>query len=241
MKDIVKILLATLPIYILIGVIIWFIFGGDKFTKQDMMNELNQRDSTISQMIKIVGDQQKLVIDHTNRQYTPFVLNNSNDEQFVKLRDELKDLNIKMKNLNSSYELAITAFGVGKTEIVKVHDTLDLYTFKDSSAHLTLDGKVDTKSGMMEYNYEYNANYSLYSYKYKKSFFKRPELRLKITSDDPNNKISAKTFTVKPPREIVSIGVGVGGSMIYIDNKVKFAPSITLGVYKSLYTFRTKR
>jgi hypothetical protein len=94
---------------------------------------------------------------------------------------------------------------------------------------------------MLDYEYTYTANYKLFSYEYKKNIFKSPELRLKIISDDSTNTIKAQTFNVKIPREIVSIGAGIGASLIFDDNQLKLRPAIHVGIFKPIITFRTKR
>jgi hypothetical protein len=104
---------------------------------------------------------------------------------------------------------------------------------------LKLKGVIDLRSGEMAYNYTYSAKYSIYSYDYKKNIFKRPELRLKLVSDDSTSNITAQTFNVKAPREIVSIGAGIGASVIY-DNGFKIRPAIQIGIFKPIFTFRTK-
>jgi hypothetical protein len=217
---------------------LYFLFSkGDKLTPQDVLNQLNQRDSTIS---KIIDKQGRLVIEHTNREYSPIVLQSSNEPEFVRLREELKSLGIKMKDLNSSITFIDQKIDSGKVKVVRVNDTLDVYAFADSTKkNLKLKGVIDLRSGEMAYNYTYSAKYSIYSYDYKKNIFKRPELRLKLVSDDSTSNITAQTFNVKAPREIVSIGAGIGASVIY-DNGFKIRPAIQIGIFKPIFTFRTK-
>ena len=235
MKEIGKMFLLTLPVYAVIFFLLW---DKDKFTTKDLMHELNQRDSIISQMVNSKGEK---VITHTNREYHPFVIQNSNDAEMVELRNQLKDLGIKVKDLKSAIELQAQASGSGQAQLIRVSDTLDTYEFADTTGkHLKINGKVDVFNGLMDYNYTYNANYKIYSYDYKKNLFKRPELRLKIVSDDPSNTIKAKTFTIKPPREVVSIGVGIGAGAFYNNGQIIVRPSLQIGLYKSIYTFRTK-
>lgn len=235
MKEIGKMFVLTLPAYLIIFFMFW---DQDKFTTKDFINQMNQRDSIISEIINTKGEKE---ITHTNREYNPIVIQNSNDPEMVKLREDLKDYNIQIKDLKYSIELLTQASGSGEAQLLKVSDTLDTYTFQDTTGkHLKIKGKVDVFNGMMDYDYTYSANYKLFSYEYKKKFFKRPELRMKIVSDDPSNNISAKTFTIKPPRDIVSIGAGLGAAVIYDDGKVKVRPAITISVYKPIYTFRTK-
>ena len=125
--------------------------------------------------------------------------------------------------------------------MIRVNDTLDTYTFSDSSKHLSIDGTVDVFNGLMDYKYSYRSTYSIASYKYKQGLFKRSELRLKVISDDPNNNIKAQTFTVSPPRDLFSVGVGLGASAVYDDGQIKVRPSIHVGFYKSIYTFKSKK
>lgn len=235
MKEILKLFVLTLPIYLVIFFLLW---GGDKFSSKDLMRELNQRDSIISQMINDRGEK---VITHTNREYHPFVIKNSNDAEMVELRSQLRELGIKIKDLKSAIEIQAEASGGGKTELVRVSDTLDTYSFADStSKHLKLNGTVDVFNGLMDYEYTYSANYDIIAYDYKAKLFKKPELRLKIISDDPSNNIKAKTFTVKPPRDIISIGAGIGGAVFYDSGNIKVRPAIQIGIYKPIYTFRSK-
>lgn len=236
MKEILKLLILTIPAYI----IIFFLWPkNDKFTAKDLMKELNQRDSIIS---KRIDDKGRLVIEHTNREYVPFTIKNSNEPEFVELRSELASLGIKLNDLKSAYTIQSNATGQGKTEIIRVSDTLDTYSFNDTTGkHLKINGTVDVKSGQMDYNYSYKSTYKIFSYDYKKNFLKRPELRLKIVSDDPSNDIQAQTFSIKPPREIVSLGVGIGGSLVFDDNKLKIRPSLQIGLYKPIFTFRSKK
>ena len=236
MKEILKSFLVTLPIYV---IVFFLLYDRDKITPHDIINQLNQRDSIISQMI---DNQGRLVTTHTNREYTPFVIQNSNAPEMVELRKELKNLGIKIKDLNSVVQLSSQASGAGVTEVIRVPDALDTYSFQDTTGkHLKQSGRVDVVNGMMDYKYTYSSNYSIYSYDYKKNIFKKPELRLKIISDDSSNTIKAKTFTINPPRDIISIGGGIGVSGIYDNGKIKFRPSIHIGIYKALYTFRTKK
>jgi hypothetical protein len=237
MKDLLKSIIPQVPIYILIIYLMWFFSDKDKLSAADVLNQLNQKDSIISQMI---DDQGRLVLSHTNRQYSPMVIQNSNDPEMVELREELKSLGISLNDLKSAVNIKTQATGNGETEIVQLTDTLDVYSFKDSTKHIKIAGLVDVKNNKLNYNYTYSAEYKLFSYDYKKKFWKRPELQLKLISDDPSNKIQMQTFTVKPPREIVSIGVGIGAAFYYADGKFGVAPAITVGIFKPIYTFRTK-
>jgi hypothetical protein len=237
MKNFLRMMLATLPIYI----VLYFLFFYQKkqLTPNDVINQLNQRDSIIS---KSFDKQGRLIIDHTNREYNTTVIEKSDDAEMVKLREELKNMNIKVKDLKFAIDLQSEAIGNGQVQIVRLNDTLDTYVFSDTTGkHLKLKGKVNTKSNMLDYEYSYSANYKLFSYEYKKNLFKTPELRLKIVSDDSSNTISAKTFNVKTPREIVSIGAGIGASLIYDNNQVKVRPAIQIGIFKPIITFRSKK
>jgi heme-binding NEAT domain protein len=234
MKEFLKMFVLTLPVYILL----FFLFTRqDKLTPQDVINQLNQRDSIISKMIDKQG---RLVVEHTNREYSPIILKTSNEPEFVQLREELSRLGIKMKDLNSSITLVDEKIGSGETKIFKVNDTLDVYSFADTTKkNLKLKGVINLKNGDMFYDYTYSAKYSILSYDYKKNIFRRPELRLKIVSDDSTSNIKAQTFNVKTPKEIVSIGAGIGASVVY-DNGFKVRPAIQIGIFKSIITFRTK-
>jgi hypothetical protein len=241
MDDTSRILLTQIPLYVIIIIlaVLFFIFrGGDGISYKDIMEQMNQRDSIISQMIDAQG---RLVIEHTNRQFSPYIIQNSNDPQFAQLRRDLEELKINQKDLKAAIRLNAVASGEGATKIVL--DTLETYTFNDttSSKFLKLEGLIDLKKDSLKYDYTYTANYNIYSYQYKKKFWKRPEMRIKLVSDDPSNQIRMQTFTVKPPLEVVSIGVGLGASFYYTGGEVGIAPSITIGVYKPIYTFRTKK
>lgn len=236
MKEIVKMFILTLPVYVALFFLFW---GNDELSKEDFLKMEAQKDSIISEVINAKGEK---VITHTNREYHPFVIQNSNDAEMVELREQLRDLGIKIKDLKSAVEIQTQASGSGQAQLVRVSDTLDTYEFSDSTGkHLKISGKVDVFNGLMDYDYTYNANYKLFSYDYKKNFFKRPELRLKIVSDDPSNDIKAQTFSITPPRDIISIGAGIGASAVYDDGVIKVRPAIQVGLYKSIYTFRTKK
>ena len=236
MKDFLKMLLITLPLYIMI----YFLFsnGNKGLSSEDLINQLNQRDSVISKMIDKQG---RLVIEHTNREYAPIVIKNSNEPEFVQLREQLKLLGIKVGDLNSAITIVDQKLDSGKVKVVRVNDTMDVYAFADSTKkNLKLKGLIDLRSGDMTYDYSYTAKYSIYSYDYKKNVFKRPELRLKIVSDDSTSNIQAQTFNIKAPREIVSIGAGIGASLTY-DNGFKIRPAIQVGIFKPIITFRSKK
>ena len=236
MKDFIKPLIITLPIYV---ILFFLIFGkNDKFSPKDLMKELNQRDSIIS---KRIDNQGRAIIEHTNREYVPFTIQNSNDAEMVALRSELASLGIKLNDLKSAIVITTTSSGKGEVQVVKISDTLDRYAFADTTGkHLKLSGEVDTKNGKMSYNYTYSAKYNLISHNVKPNVFKRPELRLTIVSDDPNSNITAQTFNIKPPKDIASIGVGVGASVLY-DNTFKIRPTIQVGLYKPILTFRKRK
>lgn len=241
MNDTSKILLTQIPLYIIIIIFAILYFtskGGDEISYKDVVNQMNQKDSIISQIIDAQG---RLVIDHTNRPFNLSILKDSDNEQFRTLRNELKSVNLKVDDLKSAIKIQSESSGVGKTKIIR--DTIDRYVFNDttSSKFLKLKGTIDLKKDSMEYDYTYTANYSIYSYEYKKKFWKRPEMRIKLVSDDPSNKIKMQTFNVKPPREIVSIGVGFGASVYYANGSFGVAPAITIGIFKPIYTFRSKK
>jgi predicted RND superfamily exporter protein len=237
MSNFLKMMLATLPIYVVLFFL--FFYSKEKLTPNEVINQLNQRDSVIS---KSFDKQGRLILEHTNREYNTTVIEKSDDAEMVKLREELKNMNIKVKDLKSAIDLQTEAMGKGQVQIVRLNDTLDTYTFSDTTGkHLKLKGKVNTKSNMLDYEYTYSANYKLFSYEYKKNVFKTPELRLKIISDDSSNTIKAQTFNVKTPREIVSIGAGIGASLIYDNNQVKVRPAIQVGIFKPIITFRSKK
>lgn len=235
MKDILKNIIPNIPIYILL----FFLFFGktDDISKKELIKQLNQRDSIIS---KVVDAQGRLAIEHTNREFTPYVIKTSQREDFVNLRKDLASLGVKVDNLQSAYKISTESNDSIEVKIVRDTIYKDLYHFMDSTKHLSIDGSVDISKNSLEFDYTYRANYDIYSYKYKQGLFKRPVMRLKIVSDDPNVDLSAQTFSVKPPQELFSIGVGVGGALCYRRGRVQVAPAITLGVYKSIYTFRTK-
>ena len=237
MKEILKTFIPQIPIIIVVLLLMWMM-KGNQISYSDVMNQLNQRDSIISQ---VIDNQGRLVTTHTNRPYNKSVIRDSKDPEMEKLKDELKKNNIALKDLQSAINLQAVASGEGATKIV--HDTLDTYSFNDtiSSKFLQLKGTIDLKADTLKYDYSYTANYSIYSYQYKKKFWKRPEMRIKLVSDDPSNLIKMQTFSIKPPQEIISIGVGFGAAFYYADGKFGVAPAITIGIFKPIYTFRTKK
>lgn len=240
MKEILKGFAIQLPTIIVVIILLWM-FKGNQLTYQDVMNQINQKDSIIS---KVIDDQGRLVQENVNRQYSPYVIQNSNSAEMVELRSELKGLGIALKDLKSAVNISMSTSGKGETQIVRIVDTLKnetIYAFTDTTGkHLSLKGTINIDSSKIDYTYTYSANYKLFSYEYKKKFFGRPELRLKLISDDPSNDVKMQTFTVKPPKEIISIGVGLGAAFYYADGKVGIAPAISIGLYKPIYTFRTK-
>lgn len=248
MNDVFKTFLGTIPLCILI--IIAIIFFSDGCNKSGKVIEMgNQRDSIIHEKIDSLGR----TITHTNRVFSKEFIKLSNETS--NLRNDLRDFKIPVNDLMWAIKLNTSASGGGETKIVRdtklitnvVHDTtvvidtIEVYKFADTTKHMKLAGEIDLINDKMSYEYQYSAEYKLFSYEYKKKFWKRPELRLKINSNDPNNTISAQTFTVKPPREIISVGVGVGATVYYANKKIGVAPAITIGLYKPIYTFRSKK
>ena len=240
MQEIIKNLISQIPIIILVIILMWM-FQGNQLNYKDVMEQMNQRDSIISQ---VIDDQGRLITTHTNRQYSPYVINNSNSPEMIELRKELKAINIRVEDLTSAVIINTKASGSGTTDIIKTTDTLkgiETYAFSDTTGkHLKLSGVIDLINNKLSYEYTYAATYSLFSYEYRKKFWKRPEMQIKLISDDPSNKVQMQTYTIKPPRDIVSLGIGVGAAVYYGNGQFGVAPAITIGFYKSIYTFRTK-
>lgn len=234
--SVLKIILVTAPIYYVI-----YMFGGlfkGNSVESDIISQYNQRDSIIMQYI---DDNNRLILEHTNRQYSPIVIKQSNAAEMVELRRELEELGISIENLRSSYTISSSTSDSITTNVIRISDTLDIFSFEDSTKHLNVSGIVDLSNDKISLHHTYHSKYKIFSYEERAKLFKAPEMRLKIIADDPNNDIHLQTFTIKQQREIVSVGIGVGASAILDNNQVKVRPSLQVGIYKKIFTIKSKK
>lgn len=228
-----KQLLPYVFISILFGGYIWYNESSKK-SVSDLINQLNQKDSIFFSKINSSGQRE---VDAEVREYQPIIIRESNQAEFVRLRETLKELNISINQLKSKKTITSTSSGADST-IVYVKDTLNqTYEFSDSTEFLTLKGEFSLRTRKLDYNYKYKNKISLYSYDYTaNNFFKKPDLRVRVTSDDPSAQMDIQTFSVNPPKELISVGAGLGVGALYDNNTLKIRPVITIGVYKPLYT-----
>lgn len=227
-----------------IGVILFLIYYiySEKQNKEaylDAISELNQKDSVYFSKINELGERE---VDATQRQYQPIIIRESNNGEMVQLRNDLKNLSISIKQLKSATRVNTTTTGVDSTVIYLKDSAQQVYAFEDSTEFMNISGEFSTLTSKLNYQYNYTNKISLYSYDYNKDkWFKKPDLRLRLTSQDPNTDMTVETFNIKPPVSFLSVGVGVGIAGVIEESTVKIRPSVNVSVYKPIFTFYKKK
>ena len=203
----------------------------------------NERDSLTS----VIITQHFAIREYKNREFYTNQIITSKANEIIQLRKILSDNKIQINDLNSYISLNINSsqsntIPLTKDSTIKNDEPTfnKIFNFKDSTKNLLLKGSIDINKSLMSYTYKYSANYDIISYYKRKNIFTEKKLSLKIISDDPKSEINVKTFNIKQPKKIIDIGFGVGGSLIYLNKKLRFTPSIQISAYKPIISFYKK-
>ncbi len=216
-------------------------FFTDKLTTVErMQNEMAQKDTLLT-IIRTENEQmQKFLLRQYEVQTIKF---NKQHEEFIILQERLKNLNLKLENLNSAVHLSVLKSDSSFSKLIADTTTriskdsiyiFNNYAFQDTSKHLKLNGTIDLKKNEAFFSYKYNANYEIITSYEKEGFGGRRKLIANLISDDPNSLVQLKSIYIKQPTPKLSIGVGVGAGATYSKNKFILVPSIQVGIYKPI-------
>lgn len=223
-------------------VLLLLIFGRGNFGKQNdrivyinkpyvdaeqMQRELAQKDSVISR----IRTESESKITWITRQYSRQTLALvQKDEELEELRNLLTSSDIKINDLQAYININASASDSASAPIYIIDEMV--YSFCDTTDHLILKGTFQTDSMLLEYNYNYRANYDLFTYYQKpKGLFSKKQLMATVISDDHRAELMTKSVIVKQQRPTFYIGVGFGFSAT---PKALFSPSISISIYKPL-------
>lgn len=215
-------------------------FFTDKLNSiEQMQQEMAQKDTLLSSIKKENEQIQQYLLRQYEIQTIKF---NKQHAEFIALQEKLKMLNVKLDNLNST--IAISVSKTDSSFIKLIADSTHLskdsvfvfnsYSFKDTSKHLKLSGNIDLQKKEMFFNYGYNANYEIITSYEKDGLFGRRKLIANLISDDPYSIVTLKSIYIKQRQPKLSIGLGVGGGVGYVNNKFKLIPTIQVGIYKPI-------
>lgn len=215
-------------------------FFTDKLNSiEQMQQEIAQKDTLLSSIKKENEQIQQYLLRQYEIQTIKF---NKQHAEFITLQEKLKMLNVKLDNLNST--IAISVSKTDSSFIKLIADTTQIskdsvfvfnsYSFVDTSKHLKLSGNVDLQKKEIFFNYGYNANYEIITSYEKDGLFGRRKLIANLISDDPNSVINLKSIYIKQRQPKISIGLGIGGGIGYVNNKFKMLPTIQIAIYKPI-------
>ncbi len=216
-------------------------FFTDKLTTvEKMQQEMAQKDTMLS-ILKTESEQtQTYLLRQFEIQTIKF---NKQHEEFIILQERLKNLNVKLENLNSAVQLSVTKTDSTLSELVadttsrNSKDSIFIFTnynFQDTTKHLKLNGSIDLNRNQISLNYKYTANYEIITSYEKDGWNGKRKLIANVISDDPNSTIQLKSIQIKQQTPKFSIGLGVGGSVGFSKNKFILTPSIQVGIYKPI-------
>lgn len=223
-------------------VLLLLIFGKGNFGKQNdrivyinkpyvdaeqMQRELAQKDSVISR----IKTESESKITWITRQYSRQTLALvQKDEELQSLRKMLTDSDVKINDLQTYININTNSSDSSSTPIYIINEMV--YSFCDTTDHLILKGTFQTDSMLLEYNYNYRANYDLLTYYQKpKGVFAKKQLMATVISDDHRAELMTKSVIVKEQRPSFHVGVGLGFSAT---PKSFFSPSISICIFKPL-------
>jgi hypothetical protein len=200
---------------------------------EKMQAELLQKDTLINQITK---DNLKIQTYLIKQFHTQTLKLNTQNQEINKLKENLNTLGININNLNQNFEISINKIDSSVTKLKRdTSNNPKSYSFVDSSKHLVINGNVNTDNESISYLYKYKATYSIYTYTEKnKSPFKEPSQYAKISSDDPNAEIIMKSLLIKKDKPKYHIGMGIGASAFYNNNRINLRPSINVSFYKPM-------
>ncbi|MEY3400805.1 MAG: hypothetical protein RLZZ86_408 [Cyanobacteriota bacterium] len=202
---------------------------------EKMQAELLQKDTLIEQITK---DNLKIQTYLLREYHNQTLKLNSQFQEFSDLKLKLKNLGVNINDLNQNFELSISKIDSSVTKLKK--DTLKnnqqkLFSFQDTSKHLNIFGKINLDSETVDYTYKYKATYNILTYTEKnKKRLKEPLHYVTVTSDDPNAEIKLKSLQIKPNKPKFHIGMGLGASAFYNNNRINLRPSINVSFYKPM-------
>jgi len=199
--------------------------GNSLLTIHDMERELMQKDS----VIKREKNEHEQKITMIMRQYSAQTLMlTEKNKEIDQLKKKLADSDIKISDLNSYIQVAVTKKDTVYRPVFLDH--IGVYSFRDTSDALKINATFYLDSMIVEYDYKYVAEYDIITHynKPKKPFHKR-ELYATVISNDPKAEISAKAMQIKQKHPTFHIGVGLGVSTT---PQNRFSPSISISIYK---------
>lgn len=249
--------LKNLSVFINIGVFILLMFvaffkKGELSMLDGQLSFLTDKINSIEQMQRELAQKDTMIsrIQNENNQIQTYLLRqyqiqtiklNKQETDFIALQQKLKEIGVNIDNLNSNISVSfqkidssvVKLTGIEGTQIKDSIPQYSEYFFIDSSRFLYLNGHLNILNGDISYNYKYKANFDLLTYTKKKGILGTRELYGTLICDDPFAEISLKSVMIKQRRPTLQIGVGFGGSVYYTD-KFKFAPSLSVSLYKPI-------
>lgn len=223
-------------------VLLLLIFGRGNFGKQNdrivyinkpyvdaeqMQRELAQKDSVISRIKTESESKITWITREYSRQTLALV---QKDEELQSLRKLLTDSDIKINDLQSYINVNVNTSDSSSAPIYIINEMV--YSFCDTTDHLILKGTFQTDSMLLEYNYNYRANYDLLTYYSKgKGFFPKRQLMATVITDDHRAELMTKSVMIRQQKPSFHVGVGLGFSAT---PKALFSPSISICIFKPL-------
>lgn len=205
---------------------------------ESVISERYKKDSILYEYI---DSKNRKVVESTSNEYSQKFFLNSEAPEVEKLRDDLKDLNISLKDFRKNIDVKMEAFGNSIANLTPVDTSKSIFSFSDSiNRFIKLEGVVDIKNKIIEQKYVYTNRIGISEYEYKPSFFGKGKMRINLVSEDSSAIFEIKTFTIKTPKPLFSVGLGVGLGLS-INNKVlQVRPVLTLGLQYNIWTFYKK-
>jgi predicted Zn-dependent protease len=212
----------NLPLFLaFIFTIIWF-----KNCDNQSVSEAVKEVTTKDRIIYTIRTDTSYIVEHTNREFELFNLLDSKSDEVVSLKKQLAAQQIKINQLASAIQISSNVRDTIYRDSIFLSDSI-ITAIDSTSKNLNYIISINPNKRNLMMSYTYRSNYQFYSYYEKQGLFKKRTLKLRIVSDDPNNTISAKTFTIKPKKKItVSSGIGFGVGLGYVNGGVKIVPTI---------------
>jgi hypothetical protein len=252
---------------IIILLIIAIFFMGRKMinSNNDMTNNIiahiNDRDD---QIIKSVQDENGKTEIYLSSEISKYALKNS--QEMSTLRKDLKQMNIRTKDVIRKMDLILSNSGKYKTDLKPILSRLDklkgdtlsfanidtllfsqifpnlatTYGYEYNQEFLKLRGTLNIKTGEKTGSYNYNSDISIIDH-WNRKWFKRDELRVSLSTSDRNLNFRTKTYNIKSNKNIVDISLYGGYGFNLGSDGISNGFNVGLGVSKKILSIRGRK
>lgn len=196
------------------------------------------RDSNLVELIKTLNINVK---DLTNVVQVTTKSTQKFEKQIGRINGEINNTKSLLIQIDSTLKQRGDTLDIGFIQFLLENvpcNPKGIYKFSDYSTNFKWDATLNFDKDTFQLIPRYESTLTLLTSKNKAGFLglSPPTYKVTIASDDPYAKYTINGATILPPKEIISLGVGFGYGITYVDKNFKFSPTLNVGVYKKLLT-----